>query len=268
MDKYKPLCEHLESIEAHIRECTLTFERLEQILGSPLPPSAYRHKPWWANESGASQHTQTRGWLDAGWAVDSFDLREEWVRFVRRVISAPHLAVGASHLGPKVATSRPATPPPRISQGKDRLAPARGDPRHTIALVACVGQKLETPAPARELYISHWFRLASAYACQTADEWYILSAEYGLVPPDRIIEPYERNLNEMPADRRRTWAAKVTGDLRSILRPGDHVIFLAGRAYRTGLIDTILELGCTIGIPMQHLKIGQQRHWLKEQVGS
>jgi hypothetical protein len=49
-----------------------------------------------------------------------------------------------------------------------------------------------------------------------------------------------------------------------VLRPGDHVVFLAGEAYRAGLIDAIRGMGCTVEIPMEGLGIGQQLHWLKE----
>ena len=53
----------------------------------------------------------------------------------------------------------------------------------SIALVACVKTKAETPRPARDLYVSDLFRKASAYAEKTADAWYILSAKYGHVRP-------------------------------------------------------------------------------------
>ena len=52
---------------------------------------------------------------------------------------------------------------------------------NTIALVACVSKKRDTSMAARELYISNWFKKASAYSQQTANEWYILSALYGLI---------------------------------------------------------------------------------------
>ena len=56
-----------------------------------------------------------------------------------------------------------------------------------IALVACVSRKTPRPLPAQDLYVSDWFRKASAYARRVADEWYILSAKHGLVSPDTVI---------------------------------------------------------------------------------
>jgi hypothetical protein len=64
-----------------------------------------------------------------------------------------------------------------------------------IALVACVSKKASAPMPARDMYTSDWFRKASAYAARVTDDWYILSAKYGLIAPDTVIEPYDETLN-------------------------------------------------------------------------
>ena len=60
--------------------------------------------------------------------------------------------------------------------------PATGRTR-SIALVGCGRAKRDVPAPASDLYTSRGFRLRAAYAEQEADQWFVLSAEYGLVGP-------------------------------------------------------------------------------------
>jgi cytoplasmic iron level regulating protein YaaA (DUF328/UPF0246 family) len=137
----------------------------------------------------------------------------------------------------------------------------------TVAFVACVGKKNSTPMPARDLYTSAWFRKASAYATRTAGEWYILSAKYGLVSPDEVIKPYDETLNRMPAAARRAWAKRVMDDLTQRLEPGDEVIILAGQRYRADLLDPLRQMGCTVQIPMQGLRIGEQLAWLNRQLG-
>jgi hypothetical protein len=133
-----------------------------------------------------------------------------------------------------------------------------------IAFVSSVSRQGGQPARARDLYVSDWFRKASAYAERVADEWYILSAKYGLIAPDKIISPTDVALSSLPAAERKAWAAHVIADLRRQLRLGNHVIFLAGEAYRPGLIDAMHRLGCSVEIPMEGLRIGEQLHWLKE----
>jgi len=136
-----------------------------------------------------------------------------------------------------------------------------------IALVACVSKKSLQPSPAQDLYISDWFRKASTYARRVANEWYILSAKYGLVSPDTIIAPYDETLNRMPVAARRAWARRVLEDLVQVLQPGDHIIVLAGKRYRENLVGPIQQMGCSVEVPMEGLGIGRQLSWLKRRLG-
>ena len=131
-----------------------------------------------------------------------------------------------------------------------------------IALVACVAKKRGEPCPASELYESPLFRKASSYARSIADEWYILSARYGLIAPSTVIEPYNQTLNQMSKVERLAWAERVLETLRPHLKASDEVIFLAGKNYRADLIRPIRELGCTILVPMEGMRIGEQLSWL------
>lgn len=52
MSKYTPLADYLRN--QITRRLSLTFRQIEGILGRPLPSSAYKHRPWWANEAEGS----------------------------------------------------------------------------------------------------------------------------------------------------------------------------------------------------------------------
>ena len=136
-----------------------------------------------------------------------------------------------------------------------------------VALVTCVSKKLKYTSPAQDLYISDWFRKASTYAQNVADEWYILSAKYGLINPNEMIEPYDETLNKATAVFRRVWASRVFDTLRPCLEAGDIVIMLAGVKYREHLISPLYEMGCEAEIPMEGLRIGEQLSWLSRQIG-
>ena len=101
-------------------------------------------------------------------------------------------------------------------------------------LISCVSKKLLRPAPAAELYTSDLFQKAQGeYATTKADHWFILSAEQGLLKPDTMTKHYNTTLNEMPIDKRRSWATKVLQSLSEVLKPGDEVTFLAGTHSRS-----------------------------------
>lgn len=58
----------------------------------------------------------------------------------------------------------------------------------TLFLVSWVSEKHDRPMPARELYCSDWFQKARGFVEKSGADWFILSAKYGLVPPDQVIE--------------------------------------------------------------------------------
>jgi hypothetical protein len=133
-----------------------------------------------------------------------------------------------------------------------------------IVLVACVKEKRAEACPARDLYISSWFKKAARYAVQNADQWYILSAEYGLLNPNQVIGPYDTKLRSKGIHYRKAWAEWTCAKLKNHLKPGDKVVFLAGEAYREFLLGRISDLGYKIEIPMEGLGIGKQMHWLDQ----
>lgn len=131
----------------------------------------------------------------------------------------------------------------------------------SIFLISCVSLKLDRPAPARELYVSALFRKARAYAEASGQDWFVLSAEHGLVHPDTIVAPYEKTLNTMPVAERREWATRVLAALEPHLLDADRIVFLAGARYRE-LLEGPLSRRARVEVPMAGLGIGRQLQWL------
>ena len=136
-----------------------------------------------------------------------------------------------------------------------------------IGLVGCASQKLHRPAPARELYVSQLFRKASAYAEQTCDQWFILSALHGLVHPDTVLEPYNLRLG----DKKNgpliwPWAEAAAKQIEEAVADVDdpQLIILAGEQYQTIRWRTELP----VEIPMKGLGIGQQLGFLTRELAA
>lgn len=81
MSKYSPLKTYLQSQVAS--EIPMRFEEIEAILGRRLPASAFRHRPWWANE--ATGHVHARAWLEAGYETAQVDMTAGKLVFRRKV---------------------------------------------------------------------------------------------------------------------------------------------------------------------------------------
>ena len=137
---------------------------------------------------------------------------------------------------------------------------------NSICFISCVGKKTSVSAAAKDLYRSDWFTKARSYVESKGFQWFILSAEYGLVHPDQTIAPYDKTLNTMGSNDRRDWAKKVLIQIDDTIPETKSFIFLAGRKYRENLLDPLKAKGSEIIIPMEGLGIGQQLSWLNRNV--
>lgn len=57
-------------------------DKVEEILGNPLPKSATKLATWWTNVQPKIQSHRT-AWLNNGWKMKEFDLHARWAKFVR-----------------------------------------------------------------------------------------------------------------------------------------------------------------------------------------
>lgn len=135
-----------------------------------------------------------------------------------------------------------------------------------IGLVACVSKKQSISTQAQWLYVSPWFYKASDYAKRFCDRWFILSAKYGLLAPEQVIQPYNQTLTHgMSRSIRQQWALGVTRELRDQSTLQDEIVILAGQKYREFLVPYLRYYGYHVTIPMAGLSIGRQLSWLNHQ---
>src|SRR5918996_170209 len=84
MPKYDPLRDHLAGLPRGQNSITLSFARVEALLGEPLPPSARAYDDWWRGRARWRKVIEGRPWETVGWVVDDLDLRLGIVTFRRQ----------------------------------------------------------------------------------------------------------------------------------------------------------------------------------------
>jgi hypothetical protein len=84
--KYDGLTGHLKFRGAFTGTVRLSFARIDGLIGSNLPMSAYRNEEWWSN---TTSNAHSKAWLDAGWEVKEVNLEQGFVIFkkVRQIPS-------------------------------------------------------------------------------------------------------------------------------------------------------------------------------------
>jgi len=180
--KYEPLKNYLVDLAKRgQRKVSLSFEKVESILGFPLCESAYGYQQWWEN---SRSHSQAKAWLDAGWETGPVDMRNQIVTFKFR---------GQSNAGK--------------SDGKQRYNYLE-ETEHTeeglrkediLIIVACTKNKIWDEDPSQPTYVP----AVKAYRGETVT-WLrnnvpeekgfhcvILSAKYGFIELEHPIGNYD-----------------------------------------------------------------------------
>lgn len=104
-----------------------------------------------------------------------------------------------------------------------------------LVLVGCSKKKADTcsPIPAKDLYKGNLFRFTREFAELMGYDYRIISAKYGLIEPDTLIETYDQVLRSYKdAD---TLRPGVEEKLQAIVQNYDKVLVIAGAAYRRTL---------------------------------
>ena len=229
MANWHPLRDALRDVE---ERRAFDWDELDALVGG-LPASATKHRAFW---SGA---------------------RSGWPGFTTTDVVP----------GRRVTFVRVGSPEPRVRHRPSRPDPSPGQVRSSdrpdIVLVGCVKSKRGHAAPAKDLYVSDLFRRERRYAETTAERWYILSAQLGLVAPDEVIEPYELHLAATSTAYRREWGIAVVRQLLAAAGAleGQVVEVHAGAAYADAIRPHLLEAGACVVEPLAGLTLGQRLAW-------
>lgn len=119
---------------------------------------------------------------------------------------------------------------------------------------------------AKDLYVSTLFFGRRSFVERSCGQWWILSAEHGLVHPDEVLGPYDVTLKDASRLARREWSARVlrTMDKRVQPGPGDIFEIHAGTEYRDfGLVEGLRTRGCKVEIPTEGMRIDHQLRFYK-----
>lgn len=158
--------------------------------------------------------------------------------------------------------------------------------RPRIIIVGCVAQKCDRPMPARDLYCSPLWKKRRAYAEASGHTWGIMSARWGIVEPERELDPYDYTIADVtrqPASDHPHWfelkllvglarldrdALLVMGPRFKTFRPDGFVVELhAGAPYVKKLREALSWKGhhqVEVETPLEGLQIGEQLRWYAE----
>ena len=131
-----------------------------------------------------------------------------------------------------------------------------------IVVIGCGKRKQAVPKPAGDLYTGSLFRACKRYAEAQGARWAILSAEHGLVLPERELAPYDRKLGLRGAELQ-DWSREAAYQYVQAFGT-EPCECLAGHPYAWPFRNALWwnhDVRCTE--PLQGLELGQRLSWLK-----
>ena len=147
-----------------------------------------------------------------------------------------------------------------------------------IALISCVSQKASLPCKCKDMYVSPLFKKTWEYNLKVdrPEGVFILSALYGLIKYDTIIDPYDKTLLDMSKEEALEWAEKVKSQIKETFLTNGRMLddynfkIYAGSKYYENLLDFFpnkelvfgkLPIGKRLGALTSALKSGKKIVW-------
>ena len=80
-----------------------------------------------------------------------------------------------------------------------------------IVFIGCGVTKMKNPCKVKKMYAGNYFQTCLAYAqtFTSPDNIYVLSANYVLLPFEKVNEPYNKTLKNMTPKEKQDWKNMV-----------------------------------------------------------
>lgn len=133
-----------------------------------------------------------------------------------------------------------------------------------IIFIGCVKQKQDKRCTAETLYNSTLFKYALSYAKKLKPrKIYILSAKYGVLELNDIIEPYDVTLNKKNKKEKQIWAYNCYRQLQEKgVNFNEPTVWLCGTNYR----EYLMQKFTNNIVPIKNMGLGKQLKFFKDNI--
>ena len=138
-----------------------------------------------------------------------------------------------------------------------------------LCIVQCGGQKIWKKNPqlgsvaAKNAYTSPYFKKNMAYAKKFGDRWVILSAKYGFLDPEDMIEDYNVTFKIKKSGPISTDELKEQVKSKG-LDSYDEIVVLGGKEYLEAVRRAFEGTRCVVEAPFEGMRIGERMRGLGE----
>lgn len=133
----------------------------------------------------------------------------------------------------------------------------------SVIVIPCCKQKESFSTEAKNLYAGSFFKASRSLAERCDCDWFIFSIKYGLISPEKRIEPYSmvmkihgfmRHQNPLPKEVNKITFLKFKKEANKILEKYENRVYLLDKEYFSDLIKGELPLtGMTTNYKIQFM---------------
>jgi len=125
-----------------------------------------------------------------------------------------------------------------------------------VVFIGCGKWKKAGTHRAFDLYQGRYFRLCLAVARMIAPDRsiFVLSAKYGVISGDCLIESYDLKVSDLSSSDEKRWRAGVRKFVLKKVEDGFQPVFVCGKLYHGGLPGVIMLPQEGIGIQMKYMR--------------
>mgnify|MGYP004512993149 CR=1 FL=1 len=117
-----------------------------------------------------------------------------------------------------------------------------------ILLVSCGRRKSSVPCQAKEMYNSFRFQQIKTIAENLNLKWYIMSAKYGLLNPESVIEPYDMCLTQCSDEYQQKWAQCIVSKFVGLDKNTTFAV-IANDDYSRNIVPLLVAEGFSVIAP-------------------
>lgn len=131
-----------------------------------------------------------------------------------------------------------------------------------VGLVSCGKSKAESRCRAEKLYTGGLTQKGIEWMKRNCQTWFILSAKFGLLHPDTVIDPYDTKITDLNKEEIARWSAKVFGQLKAAHVENKDLLCIAGKEYFQAL--EVPEDNTLYNLFPSGMKMGFRMRWFNQ----
>lgn len=135
---------------------------------------------------------------------------------------------------------------------------------NSVAVISCGRRKNNFRTQAKNLYTGNLFIAARKFCECNYSDWIILSAKYGVLFPEQMVEPYDLFIDDFTEDEKINWSNTVANKIMKMFDSNKTIDFYTSKNYQKYVIPILTRGGYSTTENLNNLRVALKTKWFLE----